>query len=84
MPFVDGEHREEPDMTIPGDRCYVEYRAIMAKWKENPRWTTVDDIAQRIWPDPFKRAFFLAFLVFFELHVMPYEIRKQWQNGDIK
>jgi hypothetical protein len=56
----------------------------MARWGTNPRWTTVDDIAQRLWPNPFERAFALAFFVFFALHVIPYEVRKQWQNGDVK
>jgi len=83
VPFVDKNHRENPDMTIPGDRTYVEYRAIMARWRDNPRWTTVDKIAENLFPNPIKRAYFLAFLVFFQLHVLDYERLKREQNGDI-
>jgi hypothetical protein len=84
MPFIKQSERENPDMESPGSRCFVEYRAIMARWGANPRWTTCDEIAQRLWPNPFERAFALAFMVFFALHVMPYEKHKMWQNGDIK
>jgi hypothetical protein len=84
MPFVSPEHRESPDMTVAGDRCYVEARRIWAMWYKNPRWTTVDEIASFIYPNPIKRAFFLAFLVFFAMRVMPYEIEKLRENGDIQ
>jgi hypothetical protein len=83
MPFVDEEHRENPDPAIPGDRCYVYYESMMRKWRENPRWTTVDKIAAAIWPGDLKRACVLAFLVFFVIHVMEYEARKREENGDI-
>ena len=84
MPFVNAEHRENPDMQIPGDRCFLEYRAIMARWRANPRWTTVDELAERLYPNPFKRAFFLAFLVHFATHVLNYEEIKKRENGDIQ
>jgi len=83
MPFVDEEHRRAQDFEIPGDRCYWEYKLIMDKWRNSPRWTTVDAIAERLWPDDWKRAFALAFLVFFVLHVMKYERIKRIENGDI-
>jgi hypothetical protein len=83
MPFVSKEHRENPDMMIPGDRCYIEYRAIMARWRANPRWTTVDELAERLYPNPFKRAFFLAFLVFFSTQVLDYERLQKEKNGDV-
>lgn len=84
MPFVDSNHRENPDMRVPGDRCYMEYKGIMARWDAEPRWTTVDAIAENLFPNPIKRAYFLAFLVFFQLHVLPYEKRQQWKNGDVR
>lgn len=83
MPFVDAQHRENPDMTVAGDRCYVEYKRIMTAWRSNPRWTTVDQLLVWIYPNPVKRAFFLAFLVFFSTHVLNYEEIKKKENGDI-
>lgn len=70
-------------MTVPGDRCYIEYKNLMNRWKESPRWTTIDQMLQGFEPDPFKRAFFLAFLVFFVTHGMDYEAEKKRTNGDI-
>lgn len=83
MPFVDEEHRAKPDVHIPGDRCFLEYQFIRRQWAESPRWTTVDTLAECIWPNKWKRAFALAFLVFFCLWVMPYEMKKREENGDI-
>jgi hypothetical protein len=84
MPFVPQSERDNPDMRIAGSRCYVEYKFIMARWKANPRWTTVDELAERLYPNPFKRAFFLAFLVHFATHVLNYEEIKKRENGDIE
>lgn len=83
MPFVDQQHRAEQDFDVPGDRCYIEYRKMMTAWGLAPRWGTVDAIAAYIWPDKWKRATVLAFLVFFVLWVMPYEEKKRKENGDI-
>lgn len=83
MPFVNQEHRVKPDYEVPGDRCYEEYRKIMTAWGIAPRWGTVDAIAKYIWPDKWQRALVLAFLVFFYLHVIPYERMKRKENGDI-
>jgi hypothetical protein len=83
MPFVNLEHRLKPDFEEPGDRCYIEYSRMMTAWRESPRWRMVDAIAAHIWPDRWKRAMILAFLVFFALHVLPYEAEKRRLNGDI-
>lgn len=83
MPFVNLEHRMKPDYTIPGDRCFIEYSRMMTAWRVESRWGMVDAIAREIWPNPWRRALILAFLVFFYLHVMPYEIKKRDENGDI-
>ena len=83
MPFVDRAHREKPDLEIPGDRCFVHFKAMMAAWRDSPRWTTADDIASHLFPDEMKRAEFLAFLVFFNNIVMPYERDKEACNGSI-
>lgn len=83
MPFITKEHRDHPDLEVPGDLCYLEYKYIMEQWRESPRWTTIDQLATRFSPDKHERAFFLAFLVFFSLHGMPYEYGKRADNGDI-
>jgi len=84
MPFVDQSHRDAPDMMVPGDRCFREYRYIMDEWAKSPRWGTIDHLAERLHPDAYERAFFLAFLVFFAKHAMPYEESKVKENGDIR
>lgn len=83
MPFVDQAHRDSPDMMIPGDRCYREYKYIMEQWDQSPRWGTVDRLAERLFPDSYERAHFLAFLVFFSREVMPYEEQKVRENGEV-
>lgn len=83
MPFIDQAHRDAPDMAIPGDRCFREYKHIMEEWTKSPRWGTIDRLAERFYPDAYERASFLAFLVFFETHGMNYEYGKRAQNGDI-
>jgi hypothetical protein len=84
MPFVTEEHRKNPDSNIPGDRCYVEYSKLMDSWKASPRWSTVDEMLFNLGVEgAWKRAKILAFLVFFCLAVVPYEIMKQKENGDI-
>jgi hypothetical protein len=84
MPFVDEAHREVPDMEIPGDRCFLEYKHIMSEWNASKRWTTIDALAERLYPEKHERAFFLAFLVFFSLHGMEYEKEKRSLNGDVQ
>ena len=90
MPFVTQEHRLHPDPEIPGDRCYIEYQKMMDAWRANPRWTTVDKLAQQLIgyvtggaTTPYKASALLAFVVFFNLHVMPYEFKKREENGEI-
>lgn len=83
-PFVDAPHRANPDITIPGDRCFIKYRNFLKAWRTSPRWTTADMIASSIWPDPWTRAAVLAFLVFFCLYVMPYEQKKRKENGEVE
>lgn len=83
MPFVTQEHREKPDMEIAGDRCFLEYKYIMDEWRKSPRWTTVDELATRLFADKHERAFVLAFLVFFAQEVGPYEWAKRQENGAV-
>lgn len=90
MPFVTQNHRDLPDMKIAGDRCYLVYAAMVEKWKESPRWTTADEIYQALlkclrceYSIQDQAAHQLAWQVFFQLHVMPYELKKREENGDI-
>ena len=48
MPFVTQDHRNKPDWSIPGDRCYVHYKAMVTAWKKEPRWTTADKIHENV------------------------------------
>jgi len=90
MPFVTEEHRINPSPAIPGDRCYIVYKGIMNEWRANPRWTTADMLAQELIEymsggatTPYKASALLAYMVFFNIHVMDYENKKRRGNGDI-
>ena len=84
MPFVDKNHRQYPNPAVPGDRCYVEYKKLMDMWRDSSRWTTVDEMVEELfgWEET-ERAKFLAFMVFFNLRVMPHELEKREENGDV-
>jgi hypothetical protein len=98
MPFITPVRREVIDNcgidrvieVQPGDRCYVFYKAMVEKWRAEPRWTT----AHNIYKDVVLRgtqcgvshdavARELAWQVFFNIHVMHYEQLKRDANGDI-
>lgn len=84
MPFVTHEHRNDPDLTIPGDRCFLAAEPIWKKWRDNPRWATIDELWKPFFPDDVKRAQFLALMVHFIFEVIPYEELKKEENGDIE
>lgn len=88
MPFVTPGHRENPDHSIPGDRCFVFYRWMITEWDLSPRWTTADALyaeVRRLDENlEEQRAKELAWQVFFILKVMPYEEEKRDLNGDIE
>ena len=82
-----------------GDMCYVHYKRMVEYWKANPRWTTAHEIYQAVMTKRWQMAFVdrltadqldyitareLAWQVFFQLHVMPYEEEKRLENGDIR
>lgn len=70
-----------------GDRCYVYYKDMVEAWRKSPRWTTADKIYQNVLTHSFtvedQAAAQLAWQVFFQLYVMPYELLKRKENGDI-
>ena len=98
MPFITKDRRSMlaadmiPEAELqPGDRCYRHYLKMIVQWQENPSWTTADRIYAEIskkewseWPNlAEQRAKELAWQVFFQLRVMPYELLKLTQNGDV-
>ena len=94
MPFVTPERskylNEGGTVVEHGDRCYNFYAPMVEAWKLEPRWTTAHNIYKRMkqekqWLYEFddEAAYELAWQVFFQLHVMPYELEKRNLNGDI-
>ncbi len=97
MPFIDQKSREELKAgRLPktaGERCYSHYRWMVEMWNMDKRWTTADEIYKRVAlysapPIGLKsgedqRAKELAWQVFFQVHVIPYERMMQECNGDI-
>lgn len=97
MPFITSEARRMTDTIGPkevGDRCFIYYREMLRAWRTSPRWTTAHDLYIDMWkrtrgPGALDRmlddvaAHELAWQVFFQLHVMPYELQKRTLNGEI-
>lgn len=93
MPFVTEDHRISPDVKIPGDLCYIHYRKMADRWKAEPRWTTAHNIYKemrqtlhdetKIYTHDARAAYELAWQVFFIKYVMPYEDKKEAENGTI-
>lgn len=96
MPFVEKSHRDRPDLSVPGDRCYLYYKHMVETWTKSPRWTTADEIYGRLLVAKqlcrndllsvsceMCRAHDLAWQVFFSIYVMDYERKKRDENGDI-
>jgi len=87
MPFTTIEARKITDSIGPqtvGDNCFLHYRPMIRAWRKSPRWTTADELATGLFPDPERRAEFLAFLVFFLSFVWPYEQLKRGENGEVE
>lgn len=104
MPFIKKEQRVLVDKDVrmaevPGDITYILYTAMLAKWREERRWTTAHKIykacvldlwwAQELLKDTkFNKtdvvaALHLAWQVFFIKEVMPYELEKEAENGSL-
>lgn len=93
---LDLENGGQPE--VVGDLCYLVYKEMVKQWKENPRWTTAHTIYKSLyiyWPmfgdiakdyiegTDFQPAKELAWQVFFQNYVMPYEREKEKENGSI-
>lgn len=86
MPFVKNYRRAGAltgQYDEPGDKCFVQYKALMDVWKNENRWRHIDEFARRIWPDDQQRAAALALLVFMHKHGFRYEDAQCAANGDI-
>jgi hypothetical protein len=93
MPFLTQDDRDRIDENPwtagkPGELCYVFYKPMVERWKANPRWTTAHDIYREMCEGHANNfdegaAKELAWQVFFQLYVMPYELKKREENGDI-
>lgn len=97
MPFITSEARRMTDTIGPkemGDYCFLKYRLMIQAWKKSRRWTTAHDLYLKMRLEtnspPLsttydeKVAYELAWQVFFNLHVMPYEIEKRIVNGEVE
>jgi hypothetical protein len=86
MPFVPKEHREPSHQPCcVGDMCYVEYKKLIYQFRENRRWTNAHNMTKEFFglDSDEKTARFLAWMVWFSLEVIPYEIEKRDENGNI-
>jgi|WetSurMetagenome_2_1015567.scaffolds.fasta_scaffold664355_3 hypothetical protein len=85
MPFVKKECREEGHTPCSvGDLCYNEYKELVKQWKMSPRWTTCHDEFRNLFDcNDVQAAKALAFFVFFDRYVLPYEKLKEEENGTI-
>lgn len=86
MPFIKQDRRAGAltlDNNEPGDKCYRHYKAFMDMWRKEPRWTTIDHYAKRIWGDDDQRAAALALLIGMYKVGYKYEDAKEKENGGV-
>lgn len=90
MPFITKDRREAfPQDPQPGDLCYKYYKPLVDTWMASPRWTTVHNLFKQYFlshvddSDDEWAARTLAWQVFFQLHIMPYELEQRAKNGGI-
>lgn len=67
-----------------GDLCFLAYRLLKIEWDNNKRWTTAHNQYKRLYNlSDEQAAKELAWWVFFVLHVIPYELDRRQENGDV-
>lgn len=99
MPFVSiicRSPRHKP--CAVGDLCYNAYYPLVLSWRLTRRWTTAHNLLKGLawwtikeWATyrtkyglaDYVIASVLAYKVFFAFHVLPYEVEKRAENGDI-
>lgn len=74
----------------PGDICYFYYSKMVEEWNSNPRWRTAHGIYAKVLNDSkhhmqedHRIAMNLAWQVFFNMYVIPYERAAEARNGTI-
>lgn len=84
MPFVTIDHRDKPDLSIPGDLCFTQYKPLVEAWKKERRWTTWHNLCKEMFDMTDEQtAKFSAILEFYIRHVHKYELEKSQENGEI-
>jgi hypothetical protein len=92
MPFTLPERRNQMLAGIltdiqSGDRCFLHYHRMVTTFKAKPSWTTVSQLYEhvRITGRSCEQQYAeeLAWQVFFIKYVMPYEDKKEQENGTI-
>ena len=87
--WVNGGQKPHFSLDV-GDLCYTYYKAMVDAWQAYSHWKTTHMIYYELLNN--KTAYVtadqitasgLAWQVFFHLHVMPYELKKREENGDI-
>lgn len=74
-----------------GDICYCFYKQMVDLWKKTPRWYTAHQIylqkemvvKNKNYSEDARAAVELAWQVFFQKYVIPYENQKEKENGGI-
>ncbi len=67
-----------------GDLCFLAYRPMKLEWDKERRWTTAHNQYKRVFKKSNKQAAKeLAWWVHFVLNVIPYEVEKRDENGDV-
>ena len=73
----------------PGDLCYPYYRDMVRQWRAKPCWTTAHNIYKELLATIGDKstdeaaAYSLAWQVFFQFYVIPYEREAEKRNGTI-
>lgn len=88
MPFTNPEDRIRALKGLigaVGDLCFVEYKPMKEEWDKTRRWTTAHNQYKRVFGirTDGQAAKELAWWVHFVLNVIPYEIEKRAENGDV-
>lgn len=91
MPFVDDKDgarekllKKEISLRAIGDLCFIKAKPIYDEWRKDPRWTTAHEITKKTFDlNDEETARLLAWQVWLALEVIPYEIKKRIENGDI-
>ena len=89
MPFITKEQRKKLDedplvFNQPGDLTYLQYVKLIKAWRKERRWTTAHNLTKELFGlSDHQCAKLMAWQVFMDDEVMPYEQEKKKLNGKI-